>query len=284
MRVSIITINYNNFNGLKRTIESVRTQSVFSEIEYVVVDGFSTDASRDILKEYADDISITISEPDNGIYDAMNKGVRAASGDFLLFLNSGDILCSDDVLAKVLPYLTGDLDILSGYTMRRMQNGKLVRELSGSPDYITLSSIIHAPLSHAGAFIRRQLLINRQYDETYRIASDWKFFLETSIFDNVRYRHINLDIAIFDNDGISSSPDNRDIHESERKRVLNELPNSILRDVNPLPEELILSMRSIPESRQLQKFITQVVKIIIKAYSWLRPNAIVKEPLEPINI
>ena len=93
MKLSIITINYNNCDGLRKTIESVIAQTT-RDFEYIVIDGGSTDGSVDVIKEYADYIDYWVSEPDKGIYNAMNKGTRAAHGDFLLFLNSSFIRSS----------------------------------------------------------------------------------------------------------------------------------------------------------------------------------------------
>lgn len=113
MKLSIITINYNNKEGLKRTAESVKRQRC-KDFEYIVVDGDSSDGSKEVMQEYADTIDIAISEKDTGIYNAMNKGVKVAQGEFLLFLNSGDWLNSTDVTEVILSYLTDNIDILSG--------------------------------------------------------------------------------------------------------------------------------------------------------------------------
>ena len=106
MKFSIITVNYNNKEGLRKTIESVIHQT-FNDYEYIIIDGGSTDGSVDIIKEYNDKISYWISEKDKGIYNAMNKGIRVSTGDYLLFLNSGDHLSENNVLEKVFPYLDG---------------------------------------------------------------------------------------------------------------------------------------------------------------------------------
>jgi glycosyltransferase involved in cell wall biosynthesis len=100
MKLSIITINYNNAEGLKRTIESVTGQT-FRDFEYIVIDGGSTDGSTDVINEYADHISYWVSELDKGIYNAMNKGVAAAHGEYCNFLNSGDIYYNNEILANV---------------------------------------------------------------------------------------------------------------------------------------------------------------------------------------
>lgn len=108
MKLSIITINYNNSIGLRKTIESVVSQTD-NTFEYIIVDGGSSDGSVDIIKQYADKISQWVSERDGGIYNAMNKGVRMAHGEYIMFLNSGDILYDNNVIGHVLPKLKADI-------------------------------------------------------------------------------------------------------------------------------------------------------------------------------
>ena len=100
MKLSIVTINLNNVAGLHETIISVLNQSS-ADLEYIIIDGGSTDGSAELIKEYSDRIYYWVSEPDSGIYNAMNKGIRKASGEYLLFLNSGDALASDNIVEEV---------------------------------------------------------------------------------------------------------------------------------------------------------------------------------------
>ena len=113
MKISIITVNYNDKLGLEKTIKSVLDQEnvVF---EYLVIDGNSNDGSKDIIEKYKDKINYWVSEPDSGIYNAMNKGIRAATGDYLLFLNSGDWLFENNSIANVDKLITGSKDIYYG--------------------------------------------------------------------------------------------------------------------------------------------------------------------------
>ena len=99
MKLSIITINYNNLAGLQKTIESVVSQT-FRDFEWIVIDGGSVDGSRELIERYANSFSYWVSEPDKGIYNAMNKGIVVAKGDYLLFLNSGDWLCDEMALER----------------------------------------------------------------------------------------------------------------------------------------------------------------------------------------
>ena len=111
LKLTIITINYNNLEGLKRTVESVVNQT-WQELEYIVIDGGSTDGSAAFLASCSDTIDYWVSEPDNGIYNALNKGIQKATGEYLLFLNSGDHFYSDEVLANNVHHLVNS-DIIA---------------------------------------------------------------------------------------------------------------------------------------------------------------------------
>ncbi|MFT4805390.1 MAG: glycosyltransferase involved in cell wall biosynthesis, partial [Psychroserpens sp.] len=111
MKLSIITINFNNAVGLKKTIESVVNQTS-NDFEYIVIDGGSNDGSVDVIKEYEAKVSYWVSEVDKGIYHAMNKGILLAKGDYLEFLNSGDILVNETVIQKIIPELNVGVEIL----------------------------------------------------------------------------------------------------------------------------------------------------------------------------
>ena len=115
MKLSIITINYNHKEGLLKTIKSVVNQT-YHDIEYIVIDGGSTDGSVDVVKQYEDSISYWVSEPDCGIYNAMNKGVAKATGEYCLFLNSGDSLHGTDSILEFVSKLSGE-DLLMGRVM-----------------------------------------------------------------------------------------------------------------------------------------------------------------------
>ena len=112
MMIDIITINLNNKEGLKRTIESVINQTYFDKVNFIIIDGGSTDGSVDIINEYRDKLYYWISEKDDGIYNAMNKGIKVSLNDYCLFLNSGDYLKENNALERVFPYLNGDYDLV----------------------------------------------------------------------------------------------------------------------------------------------------------------------------
>lgn len=270
MKLSIITINYNNKEGLKRTAESVKRQRC-KDFEYIVVDGDSADGSKDVMQEYADVIDVAISEKDTGIYDAMNKGVKVAHGDFLLFLNSGDWLNSTDVTEVILPNLNDGIDILNGYVLL---DGLFKRYLPGSPQNLTISTILHSALSHQSTFIRRSLLINRPYNENYHIISDWIFFLETSIFDSPKYQHIDFDVAVFESAGLSSNAEGlAKEHKAFGSTFLS--PHAV-RDLYYMPPDLFVMFRQIPYSFKFLKFCVRIIRLMFNIYTFIRPKSIHK--------
>lgn len=223
MKLSIITINRNDKAGLMETVKSVLDQTSRKELEYIVVDGASTDGSVQVLEENDDRIDQWISEPDKGIYNAMNKGVLMANGDYLLFLNSGDVLHNDKVIERILPVLQKE-DLITGKMLYRGKN-----RYSQADNPISLLYFYQSSLPHDATFIRRQLLIDTPYDETLRIVSDWKFFVQSVIIQSCSYRIIDDVISDFDTHGISAK--NRDLCQQERERTLRELfPPRVLMD------------------------------------------------------
>lgn len=222
MKLSIITINWNNREGLRATMENVLGQSARDQFEYVVVDGGAPDGSGEMLaSEYAGRLDKWTSQPIKPIYRKMNMGVEMATGDYLLFLNSGDALNDADVVRDVLPHLDGTHDLVIGTIMEGKRRTRV-------PDDITYLWMYKASIPHNGAFIKRELLVKHPYDENLTIVSDWKFFLQALILDNCSYKLIDRDIAYFDQTGISST---RPLQvEEERRKVLDDLVPARIND------------------------------------------------------
>lgn len=212
MKFSIITINYNNGAGLEKTMQSVLNQSA-RNFEYIVIDGGSTDKSLDIIKGHAEKLDYWISEPDKGIYHAMNKGTAAAHGEYLLFLNSGDVLNDNQVMEMV-----GKTDTSADLLMGSIRMGENIV----NPAPISLRLFYVGSVLHPGTFIRKSLLERcGGYDENLRIVSDWKFFLQACIFEHCTTEVIPFVISDFDMTGISST--NKELDEKERQQTLQEL-------------------------------------------------------------
>lgn len=272
MKLSIITINYNNAEGLKKTLASVAAQT-YRDIEHIIIDGGSTDGSVDVIREYENTIkrSVTIehstiqvkwsSEPDRGIYDAMNKGVEIASGirvvnalkrselvedkhseadqpegtgvenkvvsDYLYFLNSGDTFATPDVVQEMMK-IFGGTDIIVG-RVNKTYRGRVVgqTDLLSEKD-MSLYNMYLRGINHQSALIRRELLMETPYDATVRLNADWEFFVQAIVLGGATTKFVNQIFANYDVAGLSSNtPEVR----KERETILkNILPERIVRD------------------------------------------------------
>ncbi|MGC9151775.1 MAG: glycosyltransferase family 2 protein [Microbacter sp.] len=225
-KLSLITINLNNREGLERTIQSVISQT-FTNFEYIIIDGGSTDGSVEIIKQFADHITYWISEPDTGIYNAMNKGIKLAKGEYLLFLNSGDFLASNNVLKIVIPLLKSNIDILAGYVKELKEDG--INKYP--PITFTFKSLYHTNIPHQSEFIKKDLLINLGfYNENLKILSDYDFNIKAFV-KNSTYSHVDIMISCIDASGISYQLSNSNIIDSERKQIFaSNIPRGMLED------------------------------------------------------
>lgn len=214
--LSIVTVNLNNAKGLLRTIESVVDQS-FNDYEYIIIDGGSDDDSINIINRYTGKITYWISESDKGIYNAMNKGILQAKGNYLLFLNSGDLLADKHVLNKVFHSNTNG-DIIYGDLII---SGSPEAGIHKFPENIDYEYLFSNSIGHPCTFIRRELFNTiGLYNENLKIVSDWEFFVKAIILNKVKYKHINLPISVFFLDGSSSMTANSEKIRKERELVL----------------------------------------------------------------
>lgn len=216
MKFSVITVCFNDKTGLERTIKSVVGQT-FSDFEYIVIDGASSDGSVELIQQYADKIDYWVSEPDNGVYAAMNKGIKRTQGEYCIFMNSGDTFYSYDVLEKVaLSDFSSDLAVGKAC----MTRGRRISSVVSPPDFICLGFWLHHSVIHQASFMRADFLKERLYDESLRIVSDWKYMLSEYLTKRYTYEPLNVIICNFDTTGISSNNDKRN---QERDLVLKEL-------------------------------------------------------------
>lgn len=233
MRLSIITINRNNAEGLEKTMQSVASQT-FKEFEYIVIDGASTDASVEVIKRLEPQFAHLkwVSEPDRGIYNAMNKGLRLATGEYIQILNSADCLADNDVTKRMLAALedAGYPNILYGNMIKCFPDGKKVVDKSFEGGEITMLGMYTSTLNHDPVYIRRDLFEKYgYYDESLKIVSDWKWYLQAIIWGGEKPQYVDLDVTLFDMTGISET--NKELDKTERKTVLVQLfPKTILDD------------------------------------------------------
>lgn len=229
MRLSIITINYNNRDGLKKTIESVVLQS-FRDFEWVVIDGGSTDGSRELIEQYAGHFAYWVSEPDKGIYNAMNKGIDHAQGDYLLFLNSGDWLYNATSLERCMAHAF-DADVMYGDCVFHYADHETVNRY---PSELTFEFLYRSSLSHCASFIKREALAKEGYNEAYRIVSDLELWIQLA-FRNGTFSHLAEVVSVFDTTGISST--NHELDKAERKQMLSHyVPQMMVADYDRLKE------------------------------------------------
>ena len=308
MQLSIITINYNDATGLKKTLDSVAAQT-YLHIQHIIVDGGSTDGAIEIIREYADNQAkgemlevkgtekggsdsennptpiyttlhystppkhrvLWVSEPDKGIYNAMNKGIRMATGDYIQILNSGDILVAPDVTERMMVALQNKIkqqhqqhninnpSVVEQHTTTASENntsspirncpaifygnmikvnaqGKVVGK-SGYTEY-SLRQFYSSTLNHDCAYIRKDLFEEYGlYDENLKIVSDWKWYLQAIGLGRVKPEYVDIDVTIFDDGGISET--NLALRNEERRKVLEELlPPAVLWDYDTHAFEL----------------------------------------------
>ena len=215
MKLSIITINYNNVEGLRKTINSVIAQT-FKDFEWIVIDGGSTDGSKELIEQHAEHFTYWVSEPDKGIYNAMNKGIRKATGEWIQCLNSGDWLYEATTLEQAFAHeLKGD--VVYGNAMYVDQQGGLHKKVD--PDEIGLSFFYTLTICHQATFIRRELFADSLYEECYRIASDWAKWFEWMLAGK-RFTHLNQYIVYFDMGGIGTVENRTAEHLQERAAII----------------------------------------------------------------
>ena len=215
MKLSIITVNLNNLEGLKKTYESIVSQT-FTDYEWLVIDGGSTDGSREFIEQHQDKFAYWCSEPDKGIYNAMNKGIAKAKGEYLNFMNSGDIFVCKDIVKKVFSeqYTT---DIIYGLQLAKEGNHIVPINITKKLNWYELFC---KTIPHQASFIKRSLFMSvGMYDENYKVLSDWKWFIEAVIYHGASYTHYPKAVSFVDGGGISSTK----LLNVERKRLMAEI-------------------------------------------------------------
>lgn len=223
MRISVITVNRNNRSGLLRTIGSVVSQTL-PPFEFIVVDGASTDGSADLLEEFDPHITYGVSEADSGIYNAMNKGVTAAHGDYCLFMNSGDVFHSADVL-RLLDQASVSADIICGNAI--ILSDPPVKKTP--PAQVSFRFFYRQTFCHQAVLIRTRLLKEMPYEESLTFVADRKFFLDALVFKGYSYAPVDIDVVDYDVHGFSS--ENRFASEHQWDEVLMKvIPPGILAD------------------------------------------------------
>lgn len=212
-KLTIITINFNHKEGLKRTIDSIVSQT-FTDYEWIVVDGGSIDGSKELLEQYKDKFVWWCSEPDKGVYNAMNKGIAHARGEYTNFMNSGDIFVHPNILEEIFskPHTA---DILYGMMMRGSIDGEVSERNIMKPN-IKWWELCNNTFGHQSEFMKTELFSIKMYDESYKVAADADWNTYMVVNKRVSTEYIPLKISIIEEGGIST---NMETLCKERKRI-----------------------------------------------------------------
>lgn len=263
MKFSIITVNFNNKEGLHNTIKSVINQT-FRDFEYIVIDGGSTDGSVDILKKYDKYINYWISEKDSGIYNAMNKGIAKANGEYLNFMNSGDCFYSTDILEKVSSYhFNADFIVGKDY---HYNNKNHQGHASIQPPRTTMIHFFVATLDHQSSFIKRELFTNSLYNESRRLVSDWIFFTEKIVKEGKQVQFIPDIICRREEGGLSEQQ--RETNRKEINEYLHQfLPYGVYEDyatLTKLDKTSLYRLFDICDNSPKRRYLVWCIKFIEK--------------------
>lgn len=266
-KITIITISFNNLEGLKKTVTSVVNQT-WQDFDYIVIDGGSTDGSKAFIESHTDKINYWVSEPDKGIYNAMNKGILKANGEYLLFLNSGDHFFNNEVLSESIQHVQKYDLIYFDLQMISATNRKIARY----PTNLRFSDLYFGSLPHPSTFIKKTLFEKVGcYDENLKIVSDWKFFILAVFKYHCNYIKINGIVATFYADGISSKKDNL----LERNQVLNECFKEYILDYEVFStaekQQKLLKMNRFKMLAEIEKSLTgkKMLSVFFKTYLFL---------------
>lgn len=254
--LSIITINYNNAKGLEKTIESVISQT-YEANEFLIIDGNSTDESLEIINKYQDKIHFKVSEKDFGIYNAMNKGIKASKGAYLLFLNSGDVFNGTTALADFISHKDFGGDII--YGDYKYEVGEKI-----FPDKLTPLFFVRTSLPHQSTFFKREVFDEMGlYDEHYTIVSDRAFYIKCFLSNKFAFKHVPYSLSINDLSGISNNPEHTEKQASENATMFKEYygvfyddylkMNQMISQLNQARQETVLGV--------LKRIVNKIKKV-----------------------
>lgn len=208
--ISIVTIVFNNVQSIEKTVKSVIEQS-YPNFEYIVIDGASTDGTVALLNKYSDQIHQLVSEPDKGLYDAMNKGVDRCNGDYVIFMNSGDWFYNNNVLKEI--FTSADMreyDFIYGATELRTESGSRIYK-SGNASNFWKKLVIHQSL-----FTKREICLSNKFDLSYKVSADFDFIYKLFFF---RHKFKQLDVVVSSFDMVGYSHHHRYIGFKEDRKI-----------------------------------------------------------------
>ncbi|MBT2559668.1 glycosyltransferase [Pedobacter sp. ISL-68] len=269
-KLSIITINYNNKAGLQKTIQSVVSQT-WQDFEFIVIDGNSLDGSKDVLNTYSSFFSYYVSEPDSGIYNAMNKGIKISTGDYLMFLNSGDSLIDNTILEKLNAELNGQYDIYYGDILHI---DGIKKEIRTFPEKLNFAFFYEQNISHQASFIKAKLFKDIfLYNENLKIVADWEFFTYAICKREASYKHLDCVIVTYDGTGISANSKNHPGIDKERDTSLNRYFPEFVKDYEYLKEikfkkaEQFMHIKKYPIAYKILKGFMNIILLFLPKFN-----------------
>lgn len=223
MKLSIVTITYNNKLGLQKTIDNILSQT-YSDFEWIVIDGGSTDGSVELLKSYQSHFDYWCSEPDRGVYNAQNKGISKATAAYVCCMNAGDVFVDSNTLNSAMQQKF-EADIVYGDWIRNAPSG---REYKKAPSVMTKMFLFTDNVCHQSMFVKTELLKNNGFDESMKIFADWKKWREF-ILAGATFQYLNMPICLYDTGGLSDTPSMQ--NSFERKLLHDAIPSELLNEV-----------------------------------------------------
>ena len=219
-KISIITVCLNSASYFELSIKSVLSQT-YHNIEYVIIDGGSTDGTVEIVENYQDGVDYFVSEPDGGLYNAMNKGIKAATGDVLFFLNSDDYFADDKIVEDVMRVFKNqpDIDIVYGDQIFDFGDRQFTKR---QPHIVTREHLARTTIQHQTVFARRKVFdLTGGFSEKYKIVSDFEWMLKVFVKNKCSHIHVNRDVSVMSMQGLSCTTN----FEPERRSVMREYFN-----------------------------------------------------------
>lgn len=257
-KISIITVVYNNCSKIEQTIKSVLGQR-YGQYEYIIIDGGSNDGTVDIIKKYSNQLAYWISEPDKGIYDAMNKGIAVASGDFINFMNAGDEFVNSEVLSDFIPQIRPDAIVAYGdYKINLDGNSAYIR-----PTPIT-SLKKKIPFCHQACFVKTDYHKNHIFDTSFKILADYNLFYNAYYKDHALFQYINVGVAVYDVGAENASNKYFKFYIRERYRIWGIENNPLLQ--LPSECELIYIWASQKIKKILPSRMVMRIKLLVDSF------------------
>ncbi|MBK2255834.1 glycosyltransferase family 2 protein [Francisella philomiragia] len=211
IKFTVITVCYNSEKTIERTLQSIKDQT-YKNIEYIIIDGGSTDKTLEIISNYSDIVNILVSEPDNGIYDAMNKGIKLATGDYIGFLNSDDYYTNnifeeynEALIKEIVDYIYSDAFFVKNSNM----------EYVNSQPRIINKVYQYMPFLHLSLYVKSSILKTNIFDVQFNIAGDLDFLNKLVRITN-NYAYISKGLCYFEDGGISTNQLLNTLNESKR--------------------------------------------------------------------